>query len=209
LTQETPRSRNAGTADLVAGAAGALFAPVATFWLGIPFWISIPIAVLIFVGVRLLLAPRKLFEGFDFSEADQASLALAREVLEQARLDLDALAGAAAAIKNALTKKRLMHLHQIAVKVTDEVEKRPARINNVRRLLTYYLPGAAKLAAGYRTLEDRMTPNQQRVQAAEQMIGQLDGVFTSYADRLTEQDIEGLDLEIKLLEGEISGERKR
>jgi hypothetical protein len=209
LTHDLPAPRNSGTADLVAGAVGGLFAPVATFWLGIPFWISVPLAVLVFFGVRLVLAPRQLFEGFRFQEADQASLALAREVLEQARSDLDALAEAAAAVKDAGIRKRLMHLHDIAGKVIADVEQKPRRINNVRRLLTYYLPGAARLGAGYRVLEGRLTPNRERLVAAERMIGQLDGVFTTYADRLTEQEVEGLDLEIKLLEGEISSERKQ
>src|SRR5262249_17666731 len=100
LTHDLPAPRNSGTADLVAGAVGGLFAPVATFWLGIPFWISVPLAVLVFFGVRLVFAPRQLFEGFRFQEADQASLALAREVLEQAHTDLGALAEAAAAVKD-------------------------------------------------------------------------------------------------------------
>jgi hypothetical protein len=209
LSGDLPAVRNTGTADLVAGAAGGLFAPVATFALGIPFWISVPLAVVIFFGVRLLLAPRRLFEGFDFDAIDSASLALAREVLEQARVDLDSLANAASAIRNTKVHERLMHLHGIASHVISEVEQKPRRVNNVRRLLTYYLPGAARLAAGYKAIENRLQPSRERVEAAERMIGELDGVFTTYADKLTEQEVEGLDVEIKLLENEISGERKR
>lgn len=201
--------RDSGTAVLFAGAAGGLFAPIATFGFGVPFWLSVPLAVIIFVGVRLLLVPRRLFEGFEFDEADKASLALAREVLEQARIDLGKLAAAASAIRHVKVRERLMHLHGIAARVIGEVEQKPRRVNNVRRLLTYYLPGAARLAAGYQTIENRMRPSRERVEAAERMIGDLDGVFTSYADKLTEQEVEGLDVEIKLLENEISGERQK
>lgn len=208
MSGSLPALRGTGTADLVAGAAGGLFAPVATFGLGIPFWISVPLAVIIFFGVRLWLAPRRLFEGFEFDAADSASLALAREVLEQANVDLDKLADSASAIRNPKVHERLMHLHGIAGRVVREVEQKPRRVNNVRRLLTYYLPGAARLAAGYRAIESRLRPNRERVQAAERMVGELDGVFTSYADKLTEHEVEGLDVEIKLLENEISGERK-
>jgi 5-bromo-4-chloroindolyl phosphate hydrolysis protein len=205
---ERAAGRDTGTADLVAGAAGGLFAPVATFGLGIPFWLAIPLAVLVFFGVRLALAPRRLFEGFRFGEIDQASLALARDVLEQAHGELDALAEAASAVKNTGMRGRLMHLHGIAAKVIDEVEQKPRRIGNVRRLLTYYLPGAVRLAAGYQALEGQLAPSRERLAATERMIGQLDGVFSTYADKLTAEEVEGLDLEIKLLEGEISGERK-
>lgn len=204
-----PALRDTGTASLVAGAVGGLFAPIATFALGIPFWISVPLAVVIFFGLRLLLAPRRLFEGFDFDAADRASLALAREVLEQARIDLDTLGAATAAIRHTKVRERLAHLHGIASRVIGEVEQKPRRVNNVRRLLTYYLPGAARLAVGYRTIESRLRPNRERIEAAERMIGELDGVFSHHADRLTEQDVEGLDVEIKLLENEISGERSR
>lgn len=203
-----PAVRTTGTADLVAGAAGGLFAPVATFGFGLPFWLSVPVAVLVFFGVRLMLAPRKLFEGFDFEEADQASLALAGEVLEQAHADLDQLADTAKSIKNTDVRRRLTHLHEIAAKVVAEVEQKPRRVGNVRRLLTYYLPGAVRLGVGYQALEGQMAPSRERLEAAKKMIGELDSVFTTYADKLKEQEIEGLDLEIKLLENEISGERK-
>jgi len=209
LTDELPAGRDKGTADLVAGAAGGLFAPLATFGLGIPFWLSLPLAVLVFFGVRLMIAPRQLFEGFRFEKIDAASLALAREVLEQARADLDGLGEAASSIRDAGIRGKLMHLRGIAGKVIGDVERKPRRIGNVRRLLTYYLPGAVRLAAGYQALEGQLAPNRERMRAAERMIGELDGVFTTYADKLTEQEVEGLDLEIKLLEGEISGERKQ
>jgi 5-bromo-4-chloroindolyl phosphate hydrolysis protein len=174
-----------------------------------PFWLSVPLAVVMFFGVRFLLAPRRLFEGFRFDAIDQASLALAREVLERARVDPDGLGEAAAELKNARVQKSLMHLHAIAGRVIGEVEQKPRRIGNVRRLLTYYLPGAARLAAGYRALESQLEPNRERMRATERMIGELDRVFTTYADKLTEQEVEGLDLEIKLLESEISGERRK
>jgi 5-bromo-4-chloroindolyl phosphate hydrolysis protein len=209
LTHELPARRSSGTVDLIAGVCGGLFAPVATFGFGMPFWLSVPLAVLLFFALRLILGPRQLFEGFQFQEIDQASLALAREVLEQARTDLDALAEAGTGIKDRRSRERLMHLHGIAKKVIDEVEQKPRRINNVRRLLTYYLPGAVRLATGYQALQGQLEPNRERIAAAERMIGQLDGVFTTYADKLTEEEVEGLDLEIKLLEGEISGERKQ
>lgn len=209
MSNRTSSGRDTGVPDLVAGAAGALFMPFATFWLGVPWWLSLPLAGLVYLGVRLLLAPRQLFEGFPFKTIDRASLALAREVLERARADHNRLAEAAGAIKDAHIRADLVHLGAIVEKVIAEVEQKPQRINNVRRLLTYYLPGALRLATGYRTLESQLAPNRERMAAAARMIGRLDGVFATYADKLTEQEVEGLDVEIKLLEVEISGERKR
>jgi hypothetical protein len=209
LSNRAPAGRDTGAQDLVAGAAAALFMPLATFWLGIAWWLSLPLAALVFLGVRLALSPRELFEGFRFKTIDQASLALAREVLERAHADHASLVAAANAIKGDAVRDNLKHLRAIVERVIAEVEQKPHRINNVRRLLTYYLPGALRLANGYRTLESQLNPNHDRMAAAAGMIGRLDGVFAAYADKLTEQEVEGLDVEIKLLEAEIANERRQ
>jgi 5-bromo-4-chloroindolyl phosphate hydrolysis protein len=198
-----------GTPDLIAGVAGGLFAPAATFLLGIPFWIAIPLAVLIFFGVRMALAPRRMFEGIELGTLDQASLALAGEVLEAARLDLDRLAAIASGLKNAATRARLEHLQTIAARVVAEVEEKPRQVGQVRRLLTYYLPAAARLADGLAALDRMHVPNRQRLLAAEKMVGELDGVFTKYADKLAQDEVEGLDLELKLLEAAVTEEQRK
>jgi 5-bromo-4-chloroindolyl phosphate hydrolysis protein len=195
--------------DIVAGLAGGLFAPLATFGFGLPWWASVPGAVLVFFGVRLAVQPRRLFEGFDFGEADKASLELAREILSDARAQLDRLAAAASDIKSANVRQKLEHLRGIAARVVDEVEQKPARVNNVRRLLTYFLPAAVRLGDGYRVLERANDPDRERIKATDTMIGRLDQVFGRYADRLSQEEVEGLDVELKLLESSIRDEQRR
>jgi 5-bromo-4-chloroindolyl phosphate hydrolysis protein len=199
----------ASWADVLAGAAGGVFAPVATFGFGLPLWASIPGAVLIFFGVRLVATPRRLFEGFDFGEADRASLELAREILSEAQVQLQRLRTLAQETKTAVVREKLTHLHAIAARVVGEVEQKPRRVNNVRRLLTYYLPAATRLADGYHVLENSNAPDRKRLKAAGDMIGRLDEVFGRYADRLSEEEVEGLDVELKLLENSIRDEQRR
>jgi 5-bromo-4-chloroindolyl phosphate hydrolysis protein len=196
-------------ADVLAGLAGGLFAPIATFGFGLPLWATIPGAVLIFFGVRLVAAPRRLFEGFDFGDADRASLELAREILSEAQVQLQRLRAMAQETKTAAVREKLTHLHAIAARVVGEVEQKPRRVNNVRRLLTYYLPAATRLADGYHVLENSNAPDRERLKAAGDMIGRLDEVFGRYADRLSEEEVEGLDVELKLLENSIRDEQRR
>jgi 5-bromo-4-chloroindolyl phosphate hydrolysis protein len=195
--------------DIVAGLAGGLFAPIATFGFGLPWWASVPGALLVFFGVRLAVQPRRLFEGFDFGEADKASLELAREILSDARVQLDRLAEAARDMSSVNVRRKLEHLRGIAVRVVDEVEHKPSRVNNVRRLLTYYLPAAVRLADGYRVLERANAPDRERLTATDAMIGRLDQVFGRYADRLSQDEVEGLDVELRLLENSIQDEQRR
>jgi 5-bromo-4-chloroindolyl phosphate hydrolysis protein len=209
LSSNERTSDAAAWADVLAGLAGGLFAPVATFGFGLPLWASIPGAVLIFFGVRMVAAPRRLFEGFDFGEADRASLELAREILSEAQVQLQRLRSLAQETKTAAVREKLTHLHAIAARVVGEVEQKPRRVNNVRRLLTYYLPAAARLADGYHVLENSNAPDRERLKAAGDMIGRLDEVFARYADRLSEEEVEGLDVELKLLENSIRDEQRR
>jgi hypothetical protein len=199
----------AGWSDVLAGLIGGLFAPVATFVFGLPWWASLPGAVLVFLGIRQVAQPRRLFEGFDFDEADRASLALAREVLSDAQAELKRLHDLAGDIATVAVRQRLDHLHLIAEGVVREIEQRPRKVNHVRRLLTYYLPAAGRLAYGFRLLERSNAPDRLRVAAIAEMIDRLDQLFGRYADRLSEEEVEGLDVELRLLENSIRDEQGR
>jgi 5-bromo-4-chloroindolyl phosphate hydrolysis protein len=204
------RTRGAADwSDVLAGLIGGVFAPAATFVFGLPWWASLPGAVVVFLGVQQLARPRRLFEGFDFDEADRASLELAREVLSGAQAELKRLHDLALDIATLAVRQRLDHLHLIAEGVVREVEQRPRRANNVRRLLTYYLPAAVRLAHGYRLLERSNAPDRLRVAAIGEMIDRLDQLFGRHADRLSEEEVEGLDVELRLLENAIRDEQGR
>lgn len=199
--------------DLWAGLAGGSFAPVASFGFGLPLWASLPGAVLIFVGTRLAFAPRGLFEGLDGKTLDgkaldAAGLDLAREVLTAAQVDLARLRAAAHAVREPSARRDLDHLHTVAARVIGEVERTPMRLSSVRRLLTYYLPAAVRLGEGYGVLEAANRPDHARLDAAGALIGRLDTVFARHADRLSAPEIEGLDVELKLLADAIRTEER-
>ena len=206
LPEPARSSQLAGAADLIAGAAGGLFAPIAVFGFGLSAWAALPGAALVFFGVRLILAPRRLFEGFDFSGLDRDSVALARDILTDAHGHLDRLKELSRGAKSPRVRERLNHLHTIASRVVAEVEAKPRRANSVRRLLTYYLPSAVRLGEGHRVLEQANAPDRERLMAAEEMIARLDTVFARHADRISDEEVEGLDVEIRLLEDAIRAE---
>lgn len=185
---------------IFAGLAGGAFAPLAVWLLGLPAIAAIPGAILVFAGVLVLLQPKRLFEGLDAEHYEVGQLALAEEVLNAAGKDLRRLGAASRQIAKVAVKKKLEHLGDMARRVTLEVERDPSRLRHVRRLLTYYLPASVRMAEGYVAVEKRVRPDRERVAAAEQMLDRLDDVFSDYNDRLVTTEIEGLDLEIKLLD---------
>jgi len=193
--------------DLVAGAAGGLFAPLATYALGLSIFATLPGALLVFLGVRMLLTPKGYFEELPEGKFAEGQVELARAVLTTAGASLEALGEIAAELRNLEVKQMLLHLQAIAAKVMGEIERDPARLMNVQRLLTYYLPSAQRLAEGYRALEQKRQPSRERVQATIAMIERLDDVFSSYSDRLVLPEVEGLDVELRLLDDAIREER--
>ena len=197
-----------GSSDLWAGLAGGVFAPLASFGLGLPLWVSLPGAVLVFFGIRLALAPRALFEGVDLDALDAAGLDLAREVLTAAHADIDRLQAAIPQIRDQSVRARLDGLRTVADRVVAEVERKPGRLSSVRRLLTYYLPAAVRLGEGYRVLESANTPDPVRLDAAGAMIARLDPVFGRLADRMSAEEVDGLDVELKLLADSIRTEER-
>jgi hypothetical protein len=199
--------------DLWAGLAGGLFAPVASFGFGLPLWASLPGAVLIFVGARLAFAPVGLGEGLDGKTLDgrardTAAIDLAREVVTAAQGDLARLNAAARVVREPSARRHLDHLHIVAARVIGEVERKPRRLSSVQRLLTYYLPAAVRLGEGYGVLEAANRPDHARLDAAGAMIGRLDTVFARHADRLSAPEVEGLDVELKLLADAIGAEER-
>lgn len=197
-----------GTADLWAGLAGGAFAPVASFGLGLPLWVSLPGAVVIFLGTRLALAPRAPFDELDANAIDAAGREFAAEILAAARDDLDRLRDAARAVSAPEIRARLEHLHGIAARVTRDVERKPQRLVSVRRLLTYYLPACVRLGEGFRVLESANQPDRKRLAATGAMIARLDSVFGRHADRVNAVEVEGLDVELKLLTDAIHAEER-
>lgn len=194
--------------DIVAGGAGAAFAPVSAFLFGIPVWAAIPGAILVYYGVRTLLAPRSLFESIDARSIEAGRLEFARALLTDALKELRTLKEHANGIRRVSVRKAFEHLLVLARRVIADVEKDPTRATSVQRLLTYYLPSAVRLAEGYRVLERKMNPNPERVRQVEQTIVKLDEIFRTYADKLVTRDMDDLDLEMKLLEDEIRDEKR-
>jgi hypothetical protein len=87
----------------------------------------------------------------------------------------------------------------VAGAIRTGIERDPMRLDRVRRLLTYYLPRAADLAAAYAALEQSLAPDAARMAATAELIDRLDVAFTRYAANLQDADLDTLDIELKLL----------
>lgn len=167
-----------------------LILPLLVLGLSAPLWVGVLAAATALVGAaaaQRLQRPRiAALPAPAQSATRDARAALAR--LEAARADIcdrDVRATIEAMIGSART-------------IVEGVVADPAALGQVQRVLTYYLPRAAALAASYAALEAR--GDTARRAAVARVIARLDAAFRRYADRFADDALRLLDLELKLVD---------
>ena len=75
-----------------------------------------------------------------------------------------------------------------------------ARLAAVQRLLTYYLPRTAEIAAAYLDLRSRKAPDAERLAAIQDVLAKMEAAFQHFAGKLADDDLRGLDADLKLID---------
>lgn len=184
---------------IAGGTVAAILVPALTFGIGAPFAISLGVAALAGAGIVLALKPRSPLDGFTGSAMARAKVELATELLAEARPIAERLEETGSALKTEAIGERVLHLAGVAQRILAALEADPLKVDRIRRFLTYYLPRAAEMADAYARLETRTSPDAERLASTSSIIERLDDAFTKYADSLVDADLDGLDVELKLL----------
>jgi hypothetical protein len=192
-------SMTRGAAILTAGIVAGIVLPLATLGLGLPLWLSAVIAGGVFGGTWLVTRSAGPADGFDAEAVSDARSETSRALLAEAAPAMGRLAAAAKAIRDPGMRSQVQSLTDTGEKVIRGVKANPDRAMAVRRLLTFYLPNAASLAEGWRALEDRAKPTDERVTQTRDTMRALNQAFSQYADDLVEPQLQTLDLDLKVL----------
>jgi len=189
-----------GASTLLAAVAAALTLPLLALVLNLPWWLSLTVALAVFGGVWLVAKPgSRLGHGLTDEAVLDARSATAQGLLLEASSALDRLRKVRREIQDAPMRAEIDHLLEVGNKVIREVREDPGRAMAVRRLLTFYLPNAASVADGWRTLEARAVPSSTRMTQAREVMGGLSQAFAKYADDVAEPELQTLDLDLKVL----------
>ena len=188
---------------IVAGIVAAILLPVLSVSVGIPLWISAIIAVIVFVALVLLLAPRQLFEGIDVKAIGSGRVDFARDLLSEAQPYAERLRAAAADIRDKETAGRVEHLAEIAADVFVKVEANPGNAPVVKRFLSYYVPRAAEVAAGFAVIEAKRVPDTTRLEEVRSVLVKLEEAFVHYADSLVDDELGSLDTDLRLIQASL------
>lgn len=188
---------------IVAGVVAAVLLPALSLLIGIPFWISVVISVLVFTALVLMLAPRQLFEGRDVKAIGSGRLAFARDLLSEAQPYAEQLRAAASDIRDKETADRVVHLAEIAADVFAKVEANPGTAPVVKRFLSYYIPRAAEVAAGFAVIEAKRAPDTIRLEEVRSALLKLEEAFVHYADSLVDDELGSLDTDLRLIQASL------
>jgi 5-bromo-4-chloroindolyl phosphate hydrolysis protein len=187
-----------GTSTLLAATAAAIALPIVSLELNLPWWLACFAAAGVFSGFWLL-GPSQARGGL----TDRAVLEVRGETARTLALEAaDAVARLKKAgrwIKDARMRAEVVRLGQIGDRILNEVRDDPNRVMAARRLLTFYLPNAASVAEGWRTLESRAAPSPERIAQTREVMQGLSQAFAKYADAVTEPELQALDIDLKVL----------
>jgi 5-bromo-4-chloroindolyl phosphate hydrolysis protein len=88
--------------------------------------------------------------------------------------------------------------------IIDGIRTTPAKLGDVQRLFTYYLPQVAKLLDARQHM--RSLGESERVREIEAILDRIETAFAQLAARLHEADIRALDIDLKLLDQSLAGD---
>jgi len=191
---------------VIAGLVAAAALPGAVFVVGIPYFAAVPIAAVLFGAIVFLLAPRRPFDGLDVAAIGRGQIEAAQGALEEANRDIGTIEAAAKRIKTKDIAAALTHLTGSAQGLLQQVEKDPAKLSDVRRLVAVYLPRTREIADSVADIESRGTLEPARVDRLRGVLKKIDETFQHFGERMVEGDAKELDVELNLLEDSIKQE---
>lgn len=190
---------------LLAAGISVVTLPVFVLGFGAPVWLGLLTSGAVFAVLALFAAVRTPMINAERGAAGQATPA-PRGASPAVKAAFDEAIPALVRIEQVIARTpknqlrdRLQRIVETGRAIILEVEEDSTRVSAVARLLTYYLPRTADIATAYEQLRERGDAAPDRRAAIEDVVEKLEDAFVHYADRLADDDMKGVDVDIRLL----------
>lgn len=185
---------------IIPGIAAGLVLAIFLFLLqaGIP--LSIGAGVLTYIGSMLVLPKGKkqlmvfVAEGITEEEVTR--------VLAEGRGKISAIERSGSRIENKTVREQVFNICALSSKIVGDLEKDPRSIKNARKFLSYYLDTTAYIVNRYAELSTEAVYSEQvqlMLQKVEETLTVIQQTFMKQMERLLQDDVDDLDIELELL----------
>ena len=182
---------------------GALLVALATFLVALmaadhSFAISVCFGIGAFVGCYLAYGFDPRAEKVAPAGSHGYTTAEVVEALEEAHERVTRIEQANDRIRNPELNDRLRRITNSARKILDVIEEDPRDLRRARKFLNTYLEGAQKVTEGYaRSME--LTDSTTLKDNFRKVLATIEGVFAEQHEKLLENDVLDLDVQIEVL----------
>ena len=179
-------------------------AGVALIGAGNSFFVSIAFGLGALAGMGLLygLDPRqeKMIAGSHGYTAEEIS-----ETIDEAEAQISGIEQANRQINNRSFNQRIRVICEHAREIVNMLEEDPGDIRRARKFLNTYLSGALKVTEGYADMQ-RKHQAEQLTENFENVLHTIESVFIEQKQKLLEDDVLDLDVQIEVLAAQLKHE---
>lgn len=127
------------------------------------------------------------------------------DALEEANTAIGRIEAAQRKIRNAELSRRLGRIGDLARGIVELIEEDPRDLRRARKFLNVYLAGARQVAEGY-ALTHRRTRDEDLEQNFRNVLATIEDVFGEQREKLLENDVLDLDVQIEVLSAQLKRE---
>ncbi|MFQ3620719.1 MAG: 5-bromo-4-chloroindolyl phosphate hydrolysis family protein [Spirochaetales bacterium] len=190
-------------AGIVAGGVGGMAFGVTLLLAGSFFWAA-GVSLLVFLGTWVVLSPKPS------NEERVGRNQLYQEILKLGKQQVQEMAHWISQIRNPQVRLQAEKILTLARKIIIEVERDPKDISLAKSFLNYHFRAVGNILRQYVELTER-TPEgsrlQETVKRVEHRLQDIAEVFEKQYEKLLANDVLELDVELKVLEQSIEGEK--
>lgn len=183
-----------------ATALASLFLAEKPLFSAIGFGLSALIGTLIVYGVDPKLEKISTPNGSTIN-SDEVIAAL-----EEAEIKIQAIETASFNIKDIKVKNQLHRISSKAHDILHVIEEDPKDLRRARKFLNTYLDGTQRVINGYGDIQAKNIPNQKLDDSFREVLNTVESVFAEQHQKLLENDVLDLDIQIEVLQTQMKHE---
>lgn len=195
-----PRLKFMGAILVTAGAAFC-----ALFTIGHGLFMAILIALLALAGFYLAYGFDPIQDKVAKASGSGYTTEEVVEAIKEAEEKIAAIKGTAKQLSNPELKQRLFKIAELAGKIIGVIEDDPRDLRRARKFLNTYLSGAQKVSTGYAKTHAK-TQSVELEANFRNVLTTIEVVFTEQHQKLLENDLLDLDIQIEVLNTQLKHE---